>query len=157
MRRSCWREESENEAREEEQIAGGATAALGGEARYAREELLRLAEWGVLRSDSLNAELRWHDIGEARVLAGATGRHPAGIAGMRSPRGAACLTRSGAARGRTGPRRSSWAEAKAGMRGGCWAGFGRRARSEAAAREEKKYFSKYSFKEFLHAIFQILF
>ena len=61
------------------------------------------------------------------------------------------------ARGRTGPRRSSWAEAKAGMWGGCWAGFGRRARSEAAAREEKKYFSKYSFKEFLHAIFQISF
>ena len=55
---------------------------------------------GVLRSDSLNAELRWRDIGEARVLAGATGRHPAGVAGMRSPRGAACLTRSGAARGR---------------------------------------------------------
>ena len=42
------------------------------------------------------------------------------------------------ARGRTGPRRSSWAEAKAGMRGGCWAGFGKQARSEAAAREKEK-------------------
>jgi len=71
-RRSSRREESGNEAREEEQIAGGATAALGGEARYAREELLWMAEWAVLRSDSLNAELRWRDIGEARMLAGAT-------------------------------------------------------------------------------------
>ena len=51
---------------------------------------------GVLRSDSLNAEQRWHDNGAACVLAGATGRHPAGVTGMRSPRGAACLTRSDA-------------------------------------------------------------
>ena len=42
------------------------------------------------------AELRWLENGEARLLAGATGRHPAGVAGMRSPRGAACLTRSDA-------------------------------------------------------------
>ena len=128
-RRSSRREESGNEAREEEQITGGATAALGGEARYAREELLRLAEWGVLRSDSLNAELRWRDIGEARVLAGATRRHPAGVTGMRSPRGAACLTRSGAARGWTGPRRASWAEAKAGE----WAAGAEAGRAACAA------------------------
>ena len=30
------------------------------------------------------------------MLPGATGCHPAGVAGMRSPRGAACLTRSDA-------------------------------------------------------------
>ena len=159
-RRSSRREESGNEEREEEQIAGGATAALGGEARYAREELLRLAEWGVLRSDSLNAELRWRDIGEARVLAGATGRHPAGVAGMRSPRGAACLTRSGAARGwrrqragglghgdRAGPRR----------RRGCGVDVGPASAGGPEARrrptKEEKAFSKYIFKEFLNAIF----
>ena len=69
VRRSCWREELENEAWEEEEIAGGATAALGGEAHCARKELLWLAECGMLSSDSLNAELRWRDIGAARVLA----------------------------------------------------------------------------------------
>ena len=42
------------------------------------------------------AELRWLENGKARLLAGATGRHPAGVASMRSPRGAACLTRSDA-------------------------------------------------------------
>ena len=40
------------------------------------------------------AELRWIENGEAHLLAGATERHPAGVVGMRSPRGAACLTRS---------------------------------------------------------------
>ena len=111
MRRSCRREESGNEAREEEQIAGGATAALGGGAHCARKELLRLAECGEMRSDSGDAKLRWRDIGAARVLAGATGRHPAGVTGMRSPRGAAYLTRSGAARGRRRQRAVDWATA----------------------------------------------
>ena len=110
-RRSCWREESENEAREGEQFAGGTTAALGGGAHCARKELLRLAECGEMRSDSGDAKLRWRDIGAARVLAGATGRHPAGVTGMRSPRGAAYLTRSGAARGRRRQRAVDWATA----------------------------------------------
>ena len=110
-RRSCGREQSGNEAREGEQFAGGTTAALGGGAHCARKELLRLAECGVMRSDSGDAKLRWRDIGAARVLAGATGRHPAGVTGMRSPRGAAYLTRSGAARGRRRQRAVDWATA----------------------------------------------
>jgi len=53
------------------------------------------------------AELRWLENGEARLLAGATGRHPASVASMRSPRGAACLTRSDAsARGGEGRQRA---------------------------------------------------
>ena len=81
---------------------------------------------GVLRLDSLNAEQRWRDNGAARVLAGATGRHPAGVTGMRSPRGAACLTRSGAARGRRRQRadglgRLSAAGPSAGRGSGRWA------------------------------------
>ena len=65
----------------------------------------------MLRSDSLNEELRWRDIGAVRVLAGATGRHPAGVTGMRSPRSAVYLTRSGAARGRRRQRAVDWATA----------------------------------------------
>ena len=81
---------------------------------------------GVLRSDSLDAEQRWRDNGAARVLAGATGRHPAGVTGMRSPRGAACLTRSGAARERGRQRadglgRLSAAGPSAGRGSGRWA------------------------------------
>ena len=67
------------------------------------------------------AELRWLENGEARLLAGATGRHPAGVAGMRSPCDAACLMRSDAyARGgrRKPAREVGWAEAKARARGG---------------------------------------
>jgi len=64
-----------------------------------------------MRSDSGDAKLRWRDIGVAHVLAGATGRHPAGVTGMRSPRGAAYLTRSGAARGRRRQRAVDWATA----------------------------------------------
>ena len=68
------------------------------------------------------AELWWFENDEARLLAGATGRHPAGVAGMRSPRGVACLTRSDAY-ARVGGRRKTarelgWAEAKAWARGG---------------------------------------
>ena len=67
-----------------------------------------------------------------------------------SPRGGQALTRSGARRGaaRAGARRQArrgavlgWAErgeARAGDAG--WTGFGRRARSEAAAREGEKSF-----------------
>ncbi|XP_066374042.1 uncharacterized protein [Miscanthus floridulus] len=87
-----------------------------------------------MHSDSEDAELRWRDIGAARVLAGATGRHPAGVTGMRSPRGAAYLTRSGAARGRrrqrarwTGPRTSQLGRGEGGARAARearWAGFG---------------------------------
>jgi len=122
----------------------------------------------MLRSDSLNAELRWRDIGAARMLAGATGRHPAGVTGMRSPRGAACLTRSGAARGRrrqragglgrgeVGRRRRSARRAAGGDAG--QAGFGRRARNEAQGpRRRKNPFPNKIFKEFLNTIFQILF
>ena len=55
-RRSCWRAESRNEAREEEHVTGGATAALGGRARCARElRLLRLAELGGERSGERSA------------------------------------------------------------------------------------------------------
>ena len=67
------------------------------------------------------AELRWLENGEARSLAGATRRHPAGVAGMRSPRGVACLTWSDASapRGRRKTAREvGWAEAKARARGG---------------------------------------
>ena len=71
------------------------------------------------------------------MLAGGTGCHPVGVPGMRSPRGAACLTRSDAyARGgrRKPAREVDWAKAKA-LRGvDRWAGFGWWARSEAAAR-----------------------
>ena len=94
------------------------------------------------------AELRWLENGEARLLAGATGRHPAGVADMRSPRGAACLTWSDAyARGgrRKPAREVGWAKAKAWCGVDRWAGFGWRARSEAAARERRE------------TIFQILF
>ena len=84
------------------------------------------------------AELRWLENGEARLLAGATGRHPAGVADMRSPRGAACLTRSDAyARaGGEGRQRVRWAgpRRRRGCREDCWAGVGWWARSEAAAR-----------------------
>jgi len=100
----------------------------------------------MLRSDSLNAELRWRDIGAARVLAGATGRHPAGVTGMRSPRGAACLTRSGAARGWTGPRRGGPAREEREARSCRGRGPGRlrQAGQKRGARptKEEKSFSK---------------
>ena len=94
------------------------------------------------------AELQGLKMGEARLLAGATGCHSAGVAGMRSPRGAACLTRSDtyARGGRRKPvREVCWAEAKARRGVDRWAGFDWRARSEAAARERRE------------TIFQILF
>jgi len=70
----------------------------------------------------------------------------------------------GAARQRAGARRQArrgaalgWAE-RGEARAGGWLGRLRSwARSEAAAREGEKSFSKYNFKEFLNAIFQILF
>ena len=67
------------------------------------------------------AELWWLENGEARLLAGATGRHPAGVAGMRSPRGAACLTRSDAS-ARAGGKEDS---ARGGLGRGKGAGAGR--------------------------------
>ena len=90
------------------------------------------------------------------------GCHAAGDAGTWSPHGGSSLPRS--ARGRAASRGTArgWAEASA-ARGGVsrparevgrrarvgslarWAGFGRRARSEAAAREGEKSFSKYNF------------
>ena len=73
------------------------------------------------------AELRWLENGEARLLVGAMGRHPAGVAGMRSPRGAACLTRSDAsarAEEKKTARGVGWAEAKARAREDRWVGFG---------------------------------
>ena len=92
----------------------------------------------------------------------------AGDADAWLPRGESVLTRSGrgaatgAARGRRSQRAGlgrgevGWSDVGALL--AHWAGFGRRARSETAAREgEKSFFSKYIFKEFLNAIFQILF
>ena len=73
------------------------------------------------------AELQWLENGEACLLAGATGRHPAGVAGMRSPRGAACLTRSDAsarAEEKKTARGVGWAEAKARAPGDRWASIG---------------------------------
>ena len=62
------------------------------------------------------------------MLVGAMGCHPAGVAGMRSPRGAACVTRldASARAGGEGRQRAGvgWAEAKARAREDRWAGFG---------------------------------
>ncbi|XP_066383048.1 uncharacterized protein [Miscanthus floridulus] len=101
------------------------------------------------------------------------GCRAAGNAGTWSPRGGSSLSRSwrgaatDAARGRRSQRAGlGWAKARWAGAGGAllraallarWAGFSRRARSEAAAREEKILFQIKFFKEFLNAIFQILF
>ena len=85
------------------------------------------------------------------------------MAATRRARSAAVGTRGAARRGQARGGRPGAARCWAGpsearrARGLHWAGFGRRARSEAAAREGEKSFSKYNFKEFLNAIFQILF
>ena len=106
------------------------------------------------------------------------GCRAAGDAGTWSPRGGMSLPRS--ARGRAASRGTvrGWAEASAARDGvsrpargvlgwaergearagdAGWAGFGRRARSEAAAYEGGKTFFICIFKGFLNAIFQILF
>ena len=76
-----------------------------------------------------------------------------------SPDAVGGVARRRARRAGEGASALGWAEARRGeARAGASLGRLRPwARSEAAAREEKKYFSKYSFKEFLHVIFQISF
>ena len=99
---------------------------------------------------------------EGARVEGEAGRgcHTACVAGAWRPHGEHRLTRSGAARGNR--RGAAQASQRAGQRGGrpgeragpkrrcgrgvdCWAGFGWRARSEAAARERRE------------TLFQILF
>jgi hypothetical protein len=123
-------------------FAGGATVA-----RAARAELGagRGRDAVLERKNGEGREERscWGlKTGEARARGG-HGRHPAGVAGMRSPRGAACLTRTDAS-ARGGRRRRAgvaWAaEARLGRGRGAgtgeedWAGFGQRTEREAASR-----------------------
>jgi len=70
-----------------------------------------------------------------------------GVDGAWPPRGGQALPRSGAQRGASAGRR-----AEAG-----WADFDHGLEVRRRPAKEKKSFSKYIFKEFLHAIFQILF
>ena len=169
-RRSCGREESGNGTVVRELDAGGAR-------RRARQHgralllLLRLRE----RECEMRCAARAADVGGRVGAAAGRGCRAACVASTRRPRGGRRLTRSGAWRGeRRGARekgparggRPSWhgmglgrAKARrAALRKARWAGFGRRARSEAAAREVgKNPFPNKIFKEFLNAIFQILF
>ena len=95
------------------------------------------------------AELRWLENGKARLLAGATGRHPTDVAGMRSPRGAACLTRSDAY-ARVGGERRQRAR---------WAGPTSAGGPEVRRRPVKgeKPFFKFYFQEIFNISFQIPF
>ena len=95
------------------------------------------------------------------------GCRAAGDADAWSPRGESVLTRSGrgaatgAARGgrsqRAGLGRGEVGWSGAGALLARWAGFGRGPEARRRLDKEGKAFFKYIFKEFLHAIFQILF
>ena len=95
------------------------------------------------------------------MLAGATGCHPAGVAGMRSPRGAACLTRSDAS-ARAGEKEDS---ARGGLGRGEGTGAGRIVGPastdgpEGRRRPVKEInnFSNYIFNEFSNISFQVPF
>ena len=77
------------------------------------------------------------------------------VASAWRPRGERALTLSGAARGNGAAQRGDRPGARAGLgrgersagRRGAWAGFGWRARKEAAARERRKPFFKFYFQE----------
>ena len=92
---------------------------------------------------------------------GTTGRHPAGVAGMRSPRGVACLTRSDAS-AHAGEKQDS---AGGGLGRGEGAGAGRIAGPtstdgpEGRRRPAKEInnFSNYIFNEFSNISFQVPF
>ena len=149
---------------------GGAAADFAGGCAARREaELRALGSGGEERQRGNEPASALASAGEGGRAGAGSGRgcHAAGDADAWSPRGEQALPRSGrAARrvsgqargGRPGATRR-WAglsEARRAREAG-WADFGRGPEVRRRPANEKKSFSKYIFKEFLHAIFQILF